>query len=64
MNPKTAIEIELKPWEQVLEGFADVAHISRAESREHGAAYSNPSPALPEPPSYPQQTTTQSLTLR
>ena len=32
MNPKTAIEIEVKPWEQVaVEG---IARISRAESRQ------------------------------
>lgn len=46
MNPKTAVEVSLAPYEQVLAGLADVAHIPRAESRQRRGV---PEPQLPEP---------------
>ena len=38
MNPKTAVEVSVGPYEQVLGGLAGVAHIA-VQSREHGAVY-------------------------
>lgn len=52
MNPRTAIEVSLAPYEQVLAGIADVAHIPRAESRAR-RGIAEPEPQLPEPPALP-----------
>ena len=52
MNPKTAVEVSIAPWQDVLEGIADVAHISRAESRAR-PGITEPEPELPEPAALP-----------
>ena len=53
LNPKTAVEIELKPYEQVLAGIADVAHVSRAESRARRGIPEPEPPELPDPLALP-----------
>jgi hypothetical protein len=55
VNAKAAFEVSLAPYEQVLAGLADVAHIPRAESRARRGVPDAPAPEpeLPEPPELP-----------
>ena len=67
LNPKTAIEIELKPYEQVLAGLTDVAHISAsgvASTPRHRRTRTRAACPSPNRQSYPQQTRMQSWTRR
>ena len=52
LNPKTAVELSVAPWQAVMGDLADVAHISRAESRAR-RGIPEPEPELPEPPELP-----------
>jgi hypothetical protein len=62
LNPKTAVEVSVAPYEQVLADLAGVAHISRAESRAQRGIVEPEPPALPEPAALPAPTRTGSWT--
>lgn len=53
MNPKTAVEVSVAPYEQVLGDLAGVAHVSRAESRARRGIPEPEPPELPEPAALP-----------